>query len=464
MTLERRAATAAALLTAIVAPAVWGCGTRDGADAAESQLEAGLPHPSDGGAYEPSPDGESPPFGDGGKGVDASFAACATDTVTGSRVPLDLYVMLDGSGSMSEATSGGATKWQAVSDALSTFFHASTSKGISVAIQFFPLMNKGVPDSCTKMAQCGSFGPCTRRICAQTGAATYCDDDSDCSGGYCIDYGECTDGSALCAVGAPCASGAPCAMFTAGTCLAAESCTKSRYAAPAVQLSPLPATASALDALLDAHPLRGSTPTGPALAGALDGARALHKAAKSHSTAVLMVTDGLPTTCTPSVTSAIGSIAATGLKDGIRTYVVGVFSPAEETEAKSNLDVIAKSGGTKSAFMAATNTNVSTQLQKALSSIRGTAMACDYALPKPKAGTLDFDKVNVELKTKGGTIALARVKDSGSCGDDEAWYYDQDPSTGTPDRIELCSASCDDVKADSTAAIDLVLGCTSVVK
>src|ERR1700712_1767425 len=54
--------------------------------------------------------GDDDGHGDGGgHGIDAP--ACATSIVKADKIPLDLYIMLDQSSSMSDAVNGGGTKW-----------------------------------------------------------------------------------------------------------------------------------------------------------------------------------------------------------------------------------------------------------------------------------------------------------------------------------------------------------------
>ena len=62
---------------------------------------------------------------DDGNGVDGSTgsgvgSSCATSMVKAEKVPLDMYVMLDQSGSMSDTVAGGGTKWTAVTGALTS--------------------------------------------------------------------------------------------------------------------------------------------------------------------------------------------------------------------------------------------------------------------------------------------------------------------------------------------------------
>ena len=69
------------------------------------------------------------PGGDSGIG-----SSCATSTVTAMSTPLDIYIMLDQSGSMTMDN-----KWTNVTTALETFLQQPNQNGISVGLGFFGL-------------------------------------------------------------------------------------------------------------------------------------------------------------------------------------------------------------------------------------------------------------------------------------------------------------------------------------
>jgi von Willebrand factor type A domain len=76
-----------------------------------------------------------------GSGIGSS---CATDTVTAMSTPLDIYIMLDQSGSMDDEPNN-PTKWESVTQALDGFVTQPNQSGVSVGIQYFALNN----ESCT---------------------------------------------------------------------------------------------------------------------------------------------------------------------------------------------------------------------------------------------------------------------------------------------------------------------------
>src|SRR5688500_12820532 len=57
-------------------------------------------------------------------------ASCAGEKSTAELIPLDLFIMLDSSGSMDEGTGDGNTKWEAVTEALVAFFNDPQSSSI----------------------------------------------------------------------------------------------------------------------------------------------------------------------------------------------------------------------------------------------------------------------------------------------------------------------------------------------
>jgi hypothetical protein len=80
---------------------------------------------------------------------------------------------------------------------------------------------------------------------------------------------------------------------------------------------------------------------------------------------------------------------------------------------------------------------------------------------------LDYDAVNVVLDGDGqgdeGRTTFPRVDGASSCTAKGGWYYDVDPNSGAPSRLNMCKASCERL---STAAdkLRVELGCKTVVR
>lgn len=346
-----------------------------------------------------------------GSVTDAS--ACAAESTKAEQLPLDMYIMLDQSGSMSDAVSNGGTKWNAVSGALQTFVNQPGTAGIGVGIQYFPLVSGGQTCSptCATDADCGTFGPCFFGICFACAAAS------------------------------------------------SDSCTAADYAKADVEIAPLPGVASALIASIGKHGPTGGTPTSAALQGAIDHAKAWSTQNPNHVVIDVLATDGEPSGCDEDLNhiNAIAAAGASGMPK-VLTFVVGVGA------SLTALNGIAMAGGTGQAFIVDTNQNVNQQFLDALNKIRGAALSCSYLIPVPKMGKPNFDSVNVQYAPGDGsaTAVFPKVKDKASCpAGGNAWFYDDNAA---PKQILLCDATCDKVSADTKGQIDILLGCATIAQ
>ena len=356
-------------------------------------------------------DGGTGNFG-GDSGVIVGDAACAAAKSKGEQLPLDIYIMLDQSGSMSEMVSGGGTKWTAVTTALKTFV-AQPSTGVSVGIQYFGVKAAGgCTPTCNTNADCGASGPCLVGICL------------GCAGGG-----------------------------------GGDSCNAADYAKPEVEIGLLPGNAAPITTSIGMHSPTTGTPTSAALQGAVDHAKTWASAHAGHATIVVFATDGDPSSCDTNLTNidAIAAAAANGTPK-VLTFVIGVGS------SLGNLNGIAAAGGTMQAFIVDTNQNVNQQFLDALNKIRGTALGCTYKIPLPESGTPDYGTVNVQYVPGNGMAAqvIPQVANKAACPTTgNAWYYD---NPNAPTQIVLCQASCTAITADTHGEVDVLTGCKTVVR
>ncbi|HYP74927.1 MAG TPA: VWA domain-containing protein [Polyangiaceae bacterium] len=424
----------------------------------------------------------------GGTGVGMG-GACAGKVSTAQAIPLDVYIMLDTSGSMLDSTATQATKWDAVKLALESFLTDKDSAGLGVGLQYFPLQKTDLPASCSSDAQCGDSAPCFLKYCSTYRGLVPCQANADCladTGEYygpCVavgrcskdqDYfcagpgeGDCTDGPNGEDLGA-------CELATKSICLNTTSCDVAQYTTPARPIATLPGAAASLVASIDAQMPGGDTPTAPALGGAIAQARAWAKAHPDHRVVVVLATDGLPTNCTPTATNAVNAVAAlaragvTG-DPSINTFVIGVFGPDDvRNGAPGNLNQIAQQGGTNQAFIVDTQRDVTMQFQDALDAIRGARLACQYQVPEPMSGgTLEYEReVNVTLTNGKEKTFVYYVTDEAGCDPRTGgWYYDIKPSVGTPTKIIACPTTCSAFQAaPNGASVSIELGCLTVIK
>ena len=408
---------------------------------------------------------DGPPIGSVGDG--SLDDACASESFAGKNLPLDMYIMLDSSDSMRLVLSDNiTTKWDAVRKALTSFVSDMASSGLGVGLQYFPITQPGVVNQCSLDQACGTFGPCDiPNTCLGGTTVKPCKTAADCGGQQCVRLGVCRRSGSLCApAGIVCPMGRGSCDPLPGYCTKRDSCDANAYATPAVDIGLLPGAAQGIIGSLTAKMPDGLTPTSSALSGALARASAYASTHSDHRVVVVLATDGLPTECTPTDIPGISTLASNAAKamPAISTFVIGVFAPEEATVAQQNLDALATAGGTGKAFIVDTGQDVTMGFLAALNTIRITGLSCEYAIPRPASGQLDYGLVNVRFTSGAGqtsTIGYAGAACTGRGG----WTYDVNPSTGTPTKIVICDSTCNAFKADTRASVSIQLGCKTIV-
>lgn len=240
-------------------------------------------------------------------------------------------------------------------------------------------------------------------------------------------------------------------------------CDQVPYSMPDTPFDLLPGNAQPIiDAINAQGPDGLGTPTYPALGGGLLKGIEIAQNNPGHTSAVLLVTDGLPqgpaTDCggvNPESTQVIADLALAGknFNPPVLTYVIGLPG-VDQTFANA----VAAAGGTDSAILVS-STNVQKEFADALAKVRGQALPCEYDLPDQVGNEFDIDHVNVWVTPGGGTAsAVPQVDD---CSQGAGWYY-APPSPAAPETIVLCPGVCDGVKSDFQASVDIVLGCPTV--
>ncbi len=396
--------------------------------------------------------------GDGGSGGDDS---CAGDVKPAELLPLAMILMLDRSLSMEEDTdTPGVTKWDSVKSALSDFATDTQSAGIAVGLQYFP-----ANPPCSNNTDCPASS-CYLLACNNSATPSPCQSDVECPAqlvGSCVPLGQC--GAATCTdVGGTCDGTTPCVAVSDSVCVTADICAVSDYSTPQVAIAPLPGSAGAITASLNTHfptPIPfGFTPTGPALKGAITYAQSFAAANQGQRTIVVLATDGSPTQCAPAGSAAVAGLAAVGYGSdpSVQTFTIGVFAPGDVV-GPANIQAIAESGGGK-AFVLDAMANVTQQFIDALNAIRTEGRLCEYAIPEPPPGqTIDYGRVNLDVD--GATIPYVGFPsncDSVTGG----WYYDVNPTQGTPTQIRLCEASCGELDSVGST-VEIRVGCATVV-
>jgi hypothetical protein len=409
------------------------------------------------------------PEGSGGSGGEAPIAPdCAVFDSATNLAPLDMFITLDASGSMDQDTAGGASKWDAVRSALGDFTSDQESAGISVSLSFFPINKPGVPAQCKSSDDCGEPDTCDFfSVCPST--FDLCTSDQDCQNlglpnDTCSELGQCTATPNVCFVTGQigCAAGnGPCNPI--GSCRNRTVCELDAYADPVVDLVDLPGGSGTLLNAIDVRSPDGSTPTLPALTGALDAAIARAQAEPEHKVIAVLATDGFPSACDPDLLddpeqalANLVEVAADATALGVPTFVIGVFSPDQQAVAEANLGAIAAAGGTDQAFVVSTQQQVTQGFLEALNTVRLTTKSCQFAIE----GDVDLDTVWLRLTPKQGLaepIWVPQVDGPASCPNEgPAFYIEFDE--GQPFAV-LCPATCALLGASVDRRVEIYTTC-----
>lgn len=202
---------------------------------------------------------------------------------------------------------------------------------------------------------------------------------------------------------------------------------------------------------------------------------------------MLLITDGAPTISEGCVTGSdeggnvvdmptapiIDEIRG-AFQQGIRTFLIG--SPGSEQSSQNGggdmrpwLSQAAIDGGTAEDGCSASGPNFchmdmtqepnfGAALRAGLAKVAGQVVdSCTFAIPDPPSNEDEIDPTltNLIVTWGDGDSSLYLPDNVGSC--DEGWTLDDEG------RIELCPATCDEVKLDAHATVRLTFGCGSEV-
>jgi hypothetical protein len=241
-----------------------------------------------------------------------------------------------------------------------------------------------------------------------------------------------------------------------------EQCNVLQYAAPIVPMQVLPGVQPAFSSAVDAQRMFGGTPLVQVMQGMVGYMRDWSKAHTDRKPVLVLATDGIPDdTCSASDINPVNSLdnALALAKDAyegdpsIPVFVIGV---GEELTA---LNAIAKAGGTDSAAVIATTGNVTEKFLAALDNIRRSALSCDYAIPPPTSGEIDYNAVNVTFRegsAKPETFYYVGTADDCKLSASGAWYYDD---AKNPTKVVLCPQTCERVSAAVDGKMAVAFGC-----
>lgn len=315
-------------------------------------------------------------------------AACAADVYAATKLPPNILLLLDKSGSMGDKPTGSAvTKWVGTQNAIKALLDKSPAD-MKVGIKFFPY-------------------PTT-------------------------------------------------------------SCDVVQYQTPEVAVAPLSTTKTPIECWLGAtttgcgtikalNPGNG-TPMNPAVDGSLTYMKT--KYVGDGARIVILITDGDPNGC-----GTIDNVITTAAKGPaapappVLVYVIG--APGGTVR---NLSRVAFAGGglrtptcipdttdeTKACHYQIGDATFEADLTKALDDISKKALTCTFTVPPAKTGTTpDPSLVNVDVTVGGVTSGLPKDTTHTS-----GWDYTDGGAT-----ITVFGPTCDKIKADATASVQIVVAC-----
>jgi hypothetical protein len=222
---------------------------------------------------------------------------------------------------------------------------------------------------------------------------------------------------------------------------------------------------------LEAVVPNGATPTEGAY---LFGLQQLDQTKLPGNQFLLLITDGTPTCtidceCTennePVDSGPLIDDAATALKSGIRTFVIG--SPGSE-DTRDVLSALARNGGTAQPNCSdngpvychldmTTEPDLAKGLAGALAQVAASLRSCEYPIPAPPNNrTLDPGLVNVlYTPSNGNTETIPRDPSKSDCN--QGWQYSSDGTS-----IVLCGDACEAATSDVGAKVEILFGCKTV--
>jgi hypothetical protein len=98
---------------------------------------------------------------------------------------------------------------------------------------------------------------------------------------------------------------------------------------------------------------------------------------------------------------------------------------------------------------------LTTDFVAAMTDVRTRAASCEFRLDQHSPGTIDPTKVNVVYSGSDGTKSVLAQSST------DGWAFD---NAAAPEKIVLTGLSCERVKRDPNAKVDVVIGCLTIVR
>jgi len=360
----------------------------------------------------------------------------ACEPVALESQPADVYVLL---GRVHAAT---APILQLFGDSLARFASEPTNLDLRLGLQYYPVRRAGVPTECRTDEDCGPGAPCVK-VCS----------------------GSTPESPVYCIVNDDCGLRGPCEPINGpSSCYLDFSCEIADYARLDVEMTPLPEVAPAIERSIAAQVPGTASPIGPALEGAIQFARENAEQSPGRRAIVLVVTEEVWGSCSPSQPEAIAALATEGRTGTppVTTFVVGV-ELRNHVYGRQAMHALAEAGGSDRAFVLEESTSdLGAGFSDALEQMRARLTTCAFQLPQPSSDFLDPALLRVELAEGDDPPDLVRAVGSDSeCGNGRGWHYDPAPESGeTPSALVLCPLTCSELQRRPAARMRVRTGCS----
>ena len=187
-----------------------------------------------------------------------------------------------------------------------------------------------------------------------------------------------------------------------------------------------------------------------------------HTPSGTRRTIGILITDGDPNGCEEDIDDLNTLIANHYTATGIPTYIIGMTGADEDNlegmavgaGAEPHADYCDPNHATCSYYTVGDGDPAA--FIAALDSIRESELGCEYAVPNAEIGVGNLDTLDVQFTPAAGedAIGLTRVGNDTNCTDDDQYYVE----LGAEDSIiKLCPGTCE-LRGDG-ASVDISLKC-----
>ncbi len=220
---------------------------------------------------------------------------------------------------------------------------------------------------------------------------------------------------------------------------------------PDVARGILPGHANTLTSVLNSWGTLGGTAVEEAIRGIVTYTKSAAAKYSNRLQVGILITDGEPTECNTRLSTLASLFASHYQSTGIASYVVGMTG-ADMSALGTLAAGAAPSPLNRTHDVGTGNGNV---LVNVLKEIQKATVACSFQLPQAEG--VDYTGSKVLYTSGGGAQKTLPQRSKTTCGSSEGWYYD---NPVTPTRFLLCPTSCDQMKADANAKVDIEIACS----